>query len=201
MEYSASGERLLEVASQLFYTEGIGAIGVDRVAEESGVSKPTLYAQFKNKAGLAAAVLQRRSDNRVRTITAYIDALPADEPSKVLALFDFFIQGHTKPGFRGCPFTNAAAELPDGTHPARIVISEYKAWMRSLLTQLAEDDGLDNPAWWGSTLMLLIDGANARVITTSDANSMKDARQSAEVMLVNAQTPTGSAEILKEECQ
>ncbi|MDN6137054.1 TetR/AcrR family transcriptional regulator [Corynebacterium sp.] len=117
MEYSASGERLLEIASQLFYAEGIGAIGVDRVAEEAGISKPTLYAQFKDKAGLAAAVLQRRRETRERTITAYLDALPEGEPSKVLALFDFFIQGHAKPGFRGCPFTNAAAELPDSTHP------------------------------------------------------------------------------------
>ena len=173
----------MEIASQLFYAEGIGAIGVDRVAEEAGISKPTLYAQFKNKAGLAAAVLQRRRETRERTITAYLDALPEGEPSKVLALFDFFIQGHAKPGFRGCPFTNAAAELPDSTHPARVVISDYKAWMRNLLTELAEADGLDNPAWWGSTLMLLIDGANARVITTGDKSSMKDARQSAAAML------------------
>ena len=55
--------------------------------------------------------------------------------------------------------------------------------MRNLLTELAEADGLDNPAWWGSTLMLLIDGANARVITTGDKSSMKDARQSAAAML------------------
>ncbi|WP_287134096.1 helix-turn-helix domain-containing protein [Corynebacterium sp.] len=76
MEYSASGERLLEIASQLFYAEGIGAIGVDRVAEEAGISKPTLYAQFKNKAGLVAAVLQRRRKTWERIITSYVEALP-----------------------------------------------------------------------------------------------------------------------------
>lgn len=182
MEYSASGERLLEIASQLFYAEGIGAIGVDRVSEESGVSKPTLYAQFKNKAGLVAAVLQRRRETWEGIITSYVEALPTDEPSKVLALIDLFIRYHAKPRFRGCPFINAAAELPDVTHPARSVINDHKVWMRNLLVRLATADGLDNPAWWGSTLMLLIEGANAQVITTGDTNAMKDARQSAATM-------------------
>lgn len=61
-----------------------------------------------------------------------------------MALFDFFIQGHAKPGFRGCPFTNAAAELPDSTHPARSIINDHKVWLHNLLVRLATADGLDN---------------------------------------------------------
>ena len=186
MEYSAGGERILEVAARLFYAEGIGAIGVDRVVEESGVSKPTLYAQFGSKAGLIAAVLDRRRADRERTITSHLGHLPADTESRVLTLFDWFAAGHASPGFRGCPFTNAAAELPDAEHPARAVIAAYKDWMRTLLADLAAADGLPDPPWWGSTLMFLIDGANARVISTGDTAAIADARTSAEAMIAAA---------------
>lgn len=177
--YSTSGEKILTEATRLFYAEGIGAIGVDRVAAESGVSKPTLYAQFGTKAGLVAAVLQRRSDTRKRDITEYLDNLPPDTDSRVLALFDRFIKGHAKPGFRGCPFTNAAAELPDPDHPARAVISEYKTWIRETLIELAAQDGLANPAECGSFFSLLIDGANVRVITTGEITGIVEAKQAA----------------------
>ncbi|MBM7366386.1 TetR/AcrR family transcriptional regulator [Gordonia hydrophobica] len=193
MTYTPGGERILEVASRLFYTEGIGAIGVDRVVEESGVSKPTLYTQFGSKAGLVAAVLDRRREDRERTITGHLHSLPDDTPSRVLALFDWFAVGHAKPGFRGCPFTNAAAELPDAEHPARAVITTYKTWMRQLLADLADADGLTDPQWWGSALMLLIDGANARVITTGDRTAIVDARRTAAAMIAAAlpDPPTG----------
>lgn len=195
MDFSPGGERLLETATRLFYAEGIGAIGVDRVVAESGVSKPTLYAQFGSKADLVAAVLDRRREERERAVTAHLDQLPDDGSSRVLALFDWFAAGHAKPGFRGCPFTNAAAELPDPGHPARAVITTYKTWLREQLADLAEADGLIDPAWWGSTLELLVDGANARVITTGDTTAMTHARGTAAAMIAAADSlPSTSKE-------
>ena len=179
----ASGERILDVASRLFYAEGIGAIGVDRVTEESGVSKPTLYAQFGSKADLVAAVLDRRRQQRQTALTAYLDQLSPDAGSRVLALFDWLAVAHAKPDFRGCPFTNAAAELPDQQHPARAVIAAYKIWMRDTLDDLAAADGLPATTPWGSALMLLIDGANARVITTGERTAIVDARRTAEALI------------------
>lgn len=183
---SESRERLLEAAARLFYDEGIGAIGVDRVVAESGVSKPTLYAQFGSKAGLVAAVLQRRREDRQRDIAAYLTRAQGTEHDWVLSLFDWFAVGHAKPGFRGCPFTNAAAELSDPAHPARAVIAEYKAWIRRTLADLAAADGLPDPEWWGSTLSLLIDGANARVVTTGDTAAILDAKSAAAAMIAAA---------------
>src|ERR1700739_3324316 len=49
-------ERILATASELFYREGIRAIGVDTVVERSGVSKPRLYRLFESKDALIAAV-------------------------------------------------------------------------------------------------------------------------------------------------
>jgi len=53
-------ERILDTAGELFYAEGIRAVGVDRVVDESGVARMTLYNQFGSKDGLVTAWLTRR---------------------------------------------------------------------------------------------------------------------------------------------
>ena len=53
-------ERILVAADQLFYGQGIRAVGVDAVAAEAGISKRTLYNHFPSKDELIAAYLVRR---------------------------------------------------------------------------------------------------------------------------------------------
>ena len=53
-------ERILATASELFYREGIRAIGVDTVVERSGVSKTSLYRLFESKDALIAAFAAER---------------------------------------------------------------------------------------------------------------------------------------------
>jgi TetR/AcrR family transcriptional regulator, mexJK operon transcriptional repressor len=53
-------ERLIETAATLFMERGFDGVSVDAVAEAAGVSKPTVYARYRDKADLFRAVLQRR---------------------------------------------------------------------------------------------------------------------------------------------
>ncbi|MGC2941026.1 MULTISPECIES: TetR/AcrR family transcriptional regulator [unclassified Brevibacterium] len=193
MDLSRSGERILATATALFYAEGVNAIGVDRIVAEAGVSKPTLYAQFGSKAGLIAEVLRRRRETRESAIAEALASSASSPDSHVLALFDWFIEGHAKPGFRGCPFTIAAAELPDPDHPARAEIARYKTWLQTTLADLAAADGLGEPQRWGSALMFLVDGANARVITTGESTAMSEARQVAATMIDAARQSAAAA--------
>lgn len=52
-------DRILEVAARLFSSELFDRVSLARVAEESGVSIPTLQRRFVNKEGLLAAVGDR----------------------------------------------------------------------------------------------------------------------------------------------
>ena len=56
----ACGERILATASELFYREGIRAIGVDTVVDLSGVSKTSLYRLFDSKDALIAAFVAEK---------------------------------------------------------------------------------------------------------------------------------------------
>jgi len=50
-------ERILEIAAELFFAEGYGAASIEAVARRAGISKRTLYARFRDKADLFAAVV------------------------------------------------------------------------------------------------------------------------------------------------
>lgn len=52
--------RIVEVAMQLFIERGFDATSMDAVAEAAGVSKPTLYARYRDKRALFEPVLKER---------------------------------------------------------------------------------------------------------------------------------------------
>jgi TetR/AcrR family transcriptional regulator, mexJK operon transcriptional repressor len=51
-------EKILEAAGQLFRDQGYGAVSMDQIARDAGVSKATVYAHFESKERLFAAIIQ-----------------------------------------------------------------------------------------------------------------------------------------------
>ena len=52
-------DRILVAAGSLFYREGIHATGVERIAQQAGVSKRTMYQHFPSKTQLVEEYLRR----------------------------------------------------------------------------------------------------------------------------------------------
>ena len=154
---SPARQRLLDAATDLFYNEGIHSVGVDRIIEEAGVTRATMYKQFAGKEGLVLAYLEGE-DQGLRALFAQASQA-SDDPE---VLLDLVVDGiehdirerHT----RGCPFINAAAEYPD-EGPVRDLITGHREWFRETLRQLAEGAGLDDPAAVAASLVLLRDAA------------------------------------------
>ena len=57
---SDARQRMVETAEQLFYAEGVRAVGIDRIIAEAGVAKMTLYNHFPSKDDLILAVVEFR---------------------------------------------------------------------------------------------------------------------------------------------
>ena len=153
-------ERLLEAASDLFYREGIRAVGVDTISSKAGVSKRTLYNRFGGKAELVAEYLRRR-DERWRVYLQEQTEGVADPREKLLADFGAYEEWLVGEDFRGCAFANAAAEIPDPDHPARIVAQRHKEGVREHMAALAKEAGFDEPEALAERLLLLLEGAAA----------------------------------------
>jgi hypothetical protein len=64
-----------------------------------------------------------------------------------------------RPGYRGCPQINIAAEYADENHPARKVAVAHKRELRSRLTKLAKAMKVPKPDRYALQVALLIDGA------------------------------------------
>jgi AcrR family transcriptional regulator len=104
-------ERLDKTAIELFYQEGIRAIGFDMVVERSGVSKSSLYRTFASKDELIAAFAEepnRRFWQWWKETVQRFDGAPRAEINALLAGIADQIGS---PQFRGCPFINLAIEF------------------------------------------------------------------------------------------
>lgn len=75
-----------------------------------------------------------------------------------------------EPGFRGCPFINAAAEYPEPASAVRKTVEEHRTWCKDVFAAIVRPLGLENPQAAAADLMLLRDGAMvAGYLDTGDA--------------------------------
>ncbi|WP_211240811.1 TetR/AcrR family transcriptional regulator [Hamadaea tsunoensis] len=162
--------RVLGTATALFYAEGIHAVGIDRIIAEAGVAKATFYHHFPAKEELVCAYVREQS--RIgRAAVATIDT--ADPRAALLAVFDQIADAAEFPGYRGCPFINAAAEYPDPASPVRQAIEEHRRWKRDLLVDLLRRDGAADPGRTADILTVLGDG----LLVTSHLNKPPNLRR------------------------
>src|SRR3954452_228377 len=63
-ELRGKGEAVLAAAERAFLAAGFGAVTMDAIAREAGVSKATVYAQYASKKALCVAVIARLSQLR-----------------------------------------------------------------------------------------------------------------------------------------
>lgn len=152
-----AGERILTVASELFYSRGIRAVGVDLIAEEAGTTKKTLYDRFGSKDGLVQRYLTRRYGLWCEHVSRYVESLtPGD--ARILGVYDA-LDLWMRDNHRGCGFVNAFAEFGGTDSPVLEIIKSEKEWTRSLFARLAEDAGYAEAEQLGSRLSVLHEGA------------------------------------------
>jgi len=178
-------DRLLATAGELFYREGIHSVGIQRVIEEAGVAKASLYAHFKSKDDLVAAYLAQRSEAMRAALTVELAGI-AEPIDRLLHLFDRGVAWTASAEFRGCPFQNAQSELACETHPGRAVLAGHRAWMRDLLTGLVKETGAKDVAPLSGALMALLEGAGSRALAENSCEAARDARWAAEMLLTAA---------------
>src|SRR5215467_5018828 len=116
-ETSEARKRILETADRLFYQEGVRAVGIDRIIAEAGVAKMSLYKHFPSKDDLILAVLKYREEAVLEFFRSAMERHRKKAKDPLGAFFAALKDLFESPGFRGCPFQNAAVELADPTHP------------------------------------------------------------------------------------
>jgi len=177
-------DRLLAAAAELFYKEGINNVGIDRVIEHAGVAKASLYAHFRSKDELVRAYLEARHDARKATVLEQIGRHRSPR-ERLLAVFDGVAQTFAQPGYRGCAFVRANAEMPPGS-AAGAVCDTARGWLRELFATLGGEAGARNPVALAQQMMLLYDGAVIAAQMDGDVDAAATARTLAASLLDTA---------------
>jgi AcrR family transcriptional regulator len=165
-----AGDRVFEVAADLFYRESIRAVGVDTIVKQAGVAKISLYRNFESKDDLIVAYLENRNTDYWRNVDTILATKRNDSRAQLRALISYVAGRTTTPGYRGCPFINYASEFPEASHPGHRVVDENKREMRRRLVNLTKTIGARRPTQLADALFLLIEGAYASSQTLGGCN-------------------------------
>lgn len=187
----AESTRIAAVAAERFHECGITATGVDALSRAAGVSKRTLYERFGSKDGLVVAAYESLDVPVYKMFTAAIEN-DLDDPREQLDAF--FAQLEPILGssdFRGCPFTNAVAELPDPQHPAHAVVRRHKERIQRWLRERAKSAGAADPGALSRQLMLVFAGAQAQALIEGSGRPARDARRLAADLVETAVAARG----------
>lgn len=176
-------DRILHAASELFYSQGIKATGVDAIATQAGSNKMTLYKHFPSKDDLVIAFLRKRDEDFRTWFVEKIDSVAYQPKDKLLAIFDVIGEWLEIPEFRGCAFINAAAEFPIEGNPVHQVSAEFYDKFRSYISDLAGQCGIASPESLALQLSLLVEGAIVSEQMKRNSGAAKQAKLAASVLI------------------
>ncbi|MEQ8716373.1 MAG: helix-turn-helix domain-containing protein [Acidimicrobiales bacterium] len=171
-------DRILDAAAELFYREGVSAVGVDTIVRHAGVAKATLYNHFRSKNELVAAWLERRDLQWFEMLYSRLELAVAADPQagRIVCVFDALHDWFSMEDFRGCAFINTAAELPDPAHPAQQIIAKHKQQLRSDLERWANEHPVDDPTALAEEVFLVIEGSIVAAVMRRSAEPARVGR-------------------------
>ena len=183
MPASATRLQIIEAADHLFYSEGLAAVSMDRIAERAGVTKKTLYYHFRSKDDLMGAYLDSRHG---RVMERYHNwaGTSGTAAERVERMFRCLAESTRERSWRGCAFVRAACELADRPgHPAALAARRHKTAFEQWLRDLLEGEGRANAAHLARSLMVLLDGAIVQALIHRDTAYAEAAAGMASVLL------------------
>ena len=182
-------QRLLESATQLFTTEGIRVIGIDRILRDADVAKASLYSLFGSKDNLVVAYIEELDRDWRRRW----EEMCADRPKpedRILAFFDMVIADEPQENFRGSHFQNAASEYPrpdtDSEHRIRQAAMEHRRWCRDTMADLLTEKFGYASRTLADQLMVFLDGGIAGAKMSRTVSPLETARELAKQLLYTA---------------
>ncbi|WP_040524914.1 TetR/AcrR family transcriptional regulator [Gordonia effusa] len=179
---SEARTRLVNTASELFYTQGLHSVGVDRIVADAKVTRATMYRHFPSKDDLIVGYLTA-ADEAIRAQLQQVRDQGLSPADTIRAVGRSIADGIESPGFRGCAFLNAAAEYPDPDHPAHQAVLTHRQWFLTTVIELFTATGQSSPESAAQHFVMLRDGAMAAGCLTDPAPVCETFRNGIERLL------------------
>lgn len=180
-------QKIVDAAYECFWRSGFTRTSIDRIAQQAGLTKRTVYSYYRSKDDLLAAVLVYQNELASRRLESIWERMPADLDG---ALESFFGQlagwAAATPRWTGSGFTRLVVELADMPgHPARAIARRSKSTTEGWLAKLLEQKHVPQPQHRAREVILLMEGAMALTLIHG-GRSYIDAASTAAKDLVKA---------------
>ena len=176
MKTSEKRQQILDTADRLFELQGFNATGVDQIAQDSGVTKRTLYKQFGSKEGLIKEVLIAHHARMMTNVQNRILGVSSSPQKKLMACFDYYYQWFSAPHFSGCIFIKTLNEHGGCSTELGRIAQDAKGTMRDFMIQIAKEGKLKKAKTLAMQLQLLLEGS----IVMAQAGQKEEAMQAAK---------------------
>jgi AcrR family transcriptional regulator len=177
--------RIIDAAYGCFWRSGFRRTSVDKIAEQAGVTKRTIYSYFRSKDDLLATVLLRYGELAAERLQHIGDRMPADRNGLIDS---YFAQlggwASTTPRWSGSGFTRLVVELADlPGHPARAIARRAKAATESWLAERLITARVPYPHERAREIMLLTEGSMALTLIHGGSNYIDAAARAAKQLV------------------
>ncbi len=177
-------DELVQRALKTCYQGGFHAIGMDKLAKETGVSKTAMYKHFRTKEELILATLRLRDEQFRNWLYRRMEELADTPKQQLISMFDAMEEWFDEAGFKGCMFVKASSEYQDASHPIHQQSADHKRMLERHMIELALKAELTKPEALARQLLLLKEGAIVTAHLAHTDNPAQDAKAAA-ILLVD----------------
>jgi len=167
-------ERIIRVASDLFYRQGFNSTGINQIIAEADIAIGSLYNHFSSKNDLLQAYLIKEEIEWFKGFEEHISKI-SDPREKILSLIDYRKRLQKSAKFAGCHFIKIISEIGDSSPAVSDFVKQHKLKQKEIIRKLVNDyaEKIKNVDANLSTenIFLLIEGA----VVTSTINKNTDA--------------------------
>ncbi len=143
---SATRERIVEAADQLFYQQGFEKTSFADIAGVVAISRGNFYYHFKTKDEILDAVIEQRLANTQGMLDRW--DIDSDSPKERLRSFiHILITNGSKIKKYGCPVGTLTSELAKLNHQAQdnanALFTLFRHWLSRQFTAMGQGDQAD----------------------------------------------------------
>lgn len=176
-------EHLLDTAINLFCQHGYHATGIDKILEEAGVSKKTMYIHFRSKEELIYAALQKYDGIFRNNFMKAVEESGETPEEKILGIFDVAEAWFKSDKFFGCMFINAVGEYSQDNSPVRQISRQFKQLMWQYVNTLVHKAKSTNQNEITDELCILLEGAIVTAQVSGNEKAALSAKKVAAILL------------------
>lgn len=173
-------EKIINVAGDLFHSQGFGSVTVDAIIEKSGLSASTFHRTFENKDAVAIAWLQRLN-RRMGVVHNNFLEKPGPKEQRLKKYFLSMAGWVETNNYRSCQFANMAAAIDSSHEELTQAVDQYKrAHLKFFISLVGSIVGPKEAQRIGTAVYLLYSGAMTEAQNIKAKWPLQDALTCAE---------------------